>query len=310
MNHRPQLILTRRDAALARVVAAVGHALRPEDLSRTRVVFTGDLVQSVNGREDRTEHPYTLERGAGFVAAKTTPPNADGIVDLLIPLGVVIPLEDGEGDEEVRDQLIRHLAAHEAVHATIHHLGTEPFDAYKRQELGDATLQFAAMASEQVEEHLAEYLSNRVAMSPVGTTADGVKAAFEALADTLGTQLPAISPDDPDYFRKGMMVSFEALHILWKSLAYLAAELRDGDTFEDVPGEISSLDEWRDHVAPWWEVYTRLLGAIPMSTDIDIPATDRVVRLIGALLQRWALGLGFDLHDTANGSWFRITIWD
>lgn len=304
---RADLEARKGDAVLPQLISAVGRALRAEDVSRTRIVFTGNLVQSVNAREDRTEHPYSTERGAGLVVGKTMPPDAEGVVDVLFPAYLALPRPEGEGDEEVREDLVRHLAGHEVVHATIHHLGTEPFDVYKREQLGDATLQFAAMASEQVEEHLAEYLANQVAISPVGGTAEGVRASFEALQKTLDAKLPAIPTDDPDYFRKAMTVSFEALHILWKSLAYLAAELRDGDAFSTVPAEIASLDEWRDHVAPWWEVYTTLLGRIPMSTDIDIPATDHVVRLIGVLLQRWALGLGFDFHDTANGAWFRVT---
>ena len=298
------------DASVAQMIWAVGRAIRAEDVPRTRIVFTGDFVQSVNAREDRSQHPYTTQRGASLVVGKTMPPDADGIVDILFPIFFALPGVVGESDGEGRDALVRHLAAHEAVHATIHHLGTDPFDVYKREQLGEATLQFAAMASEQVEEHLAEYLANQVAVSPDGQTADAVRASFVAMQDTLAVQLPGIAEDDPDYFRKGMFVSFEALHILWKSLASLAAELRDGDTFAPVPADIASLDEWRDHVAPWWAVYTTLLGRIPMSTDIDIPATDRVVRLIGALLQRWALGLGFDFHDTADGAWFRITIWD
>jgi len=303
---RADLEIRSGNAALPQIVAAATNALRAEDVSRTRLVFTGDFVQSVNARDDSGDHAYSTARGAGFVVGKTMPPNADGVVDVLFPSFFALPHIEGEGDEQVRADLVRHLATHEAVHATIHHLKTEPFKVYKRERLGDAALQFAAMASEQVEEHLAEYLANQVVVSQMGETAEDVKASFEALQETLDTKLPGILADDPDYFRKGMFASFEALQIVWKSFSYLAAALRNGDTFAAVPADIASLDKWRDHVAPWWEAYTAMLGRIPMSTDVDIPATDRVVRLIGMLLQRWALGLGFDYHDTAEGAWFQV----
>ena len=75
------------------------------------------------------------------------------------------------------------------------------------------------MASEQIEEHLAEYLSNQVERTSAGTSRSQVVNAFDAFDATLEKELPAIAEDDPDYFLKGMMVTFEALHILWKSLA-------------------------------------------------------------------------------------------
>lgn len=113
----------------------------------TRLVVTSDLVPSVNGREDRSGNEYTVERGAGVVAAKAMPPNAEGIVDILLPAHWLLQL--GDPDELVaRDELLQHTAAHEAVHASIHHNGDEPFDLYRREELGYATTNYVAMASE------------------------------------------------------------------------------------------------------------------------------------------------------------------
>ncbi|RZT64381.1 hypothetical protein EV140_0630 [Microcella alkaliphila] len=295
--------------ALAQLIGAVTSALRPEDRAKTRLVITGDLVATVNAREDRTDTPFMMERGAGVVAAKTMPPNADGLVDILIPVYWLLPLEDVQETAE-QSRLIQHLAAHEAVHASIHHIGDEPFDLHHREEFGYALMNFVSMASEQIEEHLAEYLGSQVTGREVEQSASNVEASIEAWQETLATELPAIPEDDPDYFQRGMLVTFNALHILWKTLAYLAAALRTEDGFRPVPSDIASLPGWRQHIAPWWERYLGLLGEIPMTVEVDIAATDEVVREMGLHLQIWADELGFDFHDTPQGGFFRIKLWD
>ena len=296
-------------AVIMRIFLAVRDVLDPRSHSKTRVVFTGDLVKSVNDREQR-DKPFTMERGSGLVAAKTMPPNDEGVVDILIPSFWLMPDDDASKEADTA-RMVGHVAAHESIHAALHHLGTMPFDVYKeRQEFGYASVQFVAMASEQIEEHLAEYLSNQVVRSKDGTTANEVVAAFEAFQRTIEVELPAIPEDDPDYFNKGMMVTFEALHILWKALVYLAAEVRVGNDFESVPAEIDVLKIWSKSVAPWWREYTSLLGRIPMSIEIDITSTDAVVVEMGRFLQRWAYDLGFDFHDKGDGGYFRIMIWD
>lgn len=209
--------------------------------------------------------------------------------------------------------MAEHLGTHEAVHATIHHLGGEPFWVHKRESFGYATLQFVAMAADQAEEHLAEYLANQVQFGTNGSggsTADQVKAAFDAWQSKVEVELPAVPEDDPDYFFKGMVISFEALHILWKTLAYFASELRDGNNFKPVPDEIAALPEWEEEVAPWWNEYTALLAEIPMTVEQDIAATDKVVKRLGLLLQEWAEGVGFEFHnDDSGGGFFRVTRW-
>lgn len=295
--------------ALAQLIGAVTNALRPEDRAKTRLVITGDFVATVNARKDPAETPFTMERGAGVVAAKTMPPDADGLVDILIPIYWLLPLEDAQETAE-QSGLIQHLAAHEAVHASIHHIGDEPFDLHHREEFAYASMNFISMASEQIEEHMAEYLGSQVTGREIEQSASNVKASIEAWQETLATELPAIPEDDPHYFQRGMLVTFNALHILWKTLAYLAAALRTEDSFRPVPSDIASLPGWRQHIAPWWDRYVELLGEIPMTVEVDIAATDEVVREMGLHLQTWADELGFDFHDTPQGGFFRIKLWD
>jgi hypothetical protein len=297
-------------STLVQIITRLTTSLRETDLPKTRLVVTGDLVASVNSREDRTGNEYTVDRGAGVVAAKTMPPNNDGIVDILLPAHWLLQLEDAEA-LSTRDELLQHTAAHEAVHASIHHNGNEPFDLHLREELGYATTNFVSMASEQIEEHLAEYLGSKATGCRVDPTSGDVSSAIDAWRDTLAKKLPAIPGDDPAYIEKGIRVTFGALHVLWILLAYLAGSLRNGDGFDSVPDDIARLPGWRKYVAPWWDRYVLLLGQIPMSIDVDIAATDEVVRELADHLKLWADEMGFDFHDVdGGGGFFRIKIWD
>lgn len=290
------------------LVSAMTLGVPEEFRATTRIVFTGDFVQSVeNRRTDEQPEAYSRERGSGLVAGKTMGRAPDGFVEVLFPHEWALL----DADDELL-ALVTHLGAHEAVHVTLHHIGGEPFAVHKREGFSQAAIQYIGMAAEQVEEHLAEYLANQVQRGITGTSSDGdqLRQAFAAWQDALATQLPAIPEDDPDYFYKGMWVSFNALHILWKALAYLAAEVRDGDEFAAVPADFAELPEWKQYVEPWWDTYTALLGEIPMDVNVDVAATDEVVKRLALFLQQWALGLGFDHHDTDEGAWFRITLWD
>lgn len=81
--------------------------------------------------------------------------------------------------------------------------------------------------------------------------------------------------------------------------------------FGPVPVDIAGIPGWRQFVAPWWDRYIDLLGRIPMSIDVDIAATDEIVRELAEHLQTWAYETGFDFHDVeGGGAFFRIMIWD
>lgn len=299
------------DANLSRLASAVMRALRPEDLQSTRLVITADLVASVNAREDRTHNRFTTDRGAGTVAAKTMPPDGNGIVDILVPVWWVLPV-DGETENEAAERIdyLQHVAAHEAIHASLFHIGGDPFDLHRREKLPYAMANFVSMASEQAEEHLAEFLGAQATGRRLVQTAEQVDATMRAWQDTLATKLPAVDPDGPRYFERGMLITFEALHIVWKSLAYLAAALRIDDGYEMVPAEVVALPAWQQYVATWWPRYIELLHEIPMTAELDIPAMDEVIRKLAQHLQAWADDIGFDFHDTSNGGYFRIKLWD
>jgi len=287
-----------------KLVEAVKSILSFVDLPKTRIVLTADFVQSVGSRQKNSEQAYTLNRGSGLVAGKTMRPDKDGVVDIIFHLYLLAPQEKSNIAAE-RDLHIGHVGRHEAAHARLHHLGTEPFDVDRREEFGSAMRQFIAMASEQAEEHLAEYISIGDNMEQNWAKAESIENALIALEDVLEAKLPMI--DDGIDYGKAMHTIFSAFHILWKALAFLAAELRKDDTFQELPDGIARLESWEHYVAPWWDGYLQLFGRIPMLLDVDIQATDEVVKDMAQLLQEWAAELGYDFHDTPDGNgWFQI----
>lgn len=288
-----------------RLLRVVGSALTTDDISKTRIVLTGDFIGSVTSRQGESQQTtYTTKRGSGLVVGKTMPPDQNGIVDILFPLFTIMPQDDPDAATDMGH--VEHVARHEAVHARLYHLGTRPFDAYQREEFGYAMKQFIVMASEQIEEHLAEQIATAATSRQNWTNAAAIEGTLNALEDTLVTKLPAIPADAPDYYAQAASVTLGAFHILWKSLAFLSAELRTGNSFHELPDEIAQLPAWNQYVAPWWSEYLRLLGEIPLSLDVDIPQTDKTVKEVAKHLQRWAKEIGFDFHDTPSGEgWFQ-----
>lgn len=286
------------NSRIAGVVQSILTMLPPEDLPKIRVVITANFVNSVSSRQS-TGREFDVRRGSGVVAGKTMPPNKEGIVDIILPLQFVLL---GNIDD------VKHIGSHEAVHAHLHLLGTQPFNVHVREKFGPAMTQFIAMAGEQVEEHLAEQISSSSSSRKNWVDSESISSALAAFDDALITQLPAIPQDAEDYFAQGMHVTFSAFHILWKALAFLAAELRRNDTFEDVPSEIASLSLWKSSVEPYWTEYLKILSDVPMVMDVDIQETDIAVKKLAEYLQQWSLELGFDHHDTPDGQgFFKIT---
>lgn len=286
---------------IVQAMAAVSDGTRATDVPLTRFVISGDMTASVNLREDRSGQAFSRNRGSGLVVGKTMPPNRDGIVDILVPAELLLREPSGELQETVL-----HIAAHEAVHATMFHRGTDLLRPHLRAKYGDALRQFVAMAGYQAEEHLAEYLARSYKNTSIRPSAQQVRDAFEAWNHTLASELPQVVKD-ADYFEKCMLITLNALHVFWKVLSYLAAELREGDSFKEVPQDIAALDGWKTEVAPWWEDYVELLAQIPMNPELETAIIDPIIEQIAELLQGWALGIGVDHHDTEQGPWFQMT---
>jgi hypothetical protein len=282
---------------IAAVVRSILATLPTGDSSKIQVVITANFTKSVSSRQS-TGRMFDMKRGSGVVAGKTMPPNKDGVVDILLPLQFVLL-----GDIED----VKHIGIHEAVHAQLHLSGTQPFDVHVREKFGPAMTDFVAMAGEQIEEHLAEQISSSISARKNWTDPKDMSSALTAFDDALTTQLPAI-PQDANYFAQGMHVTFSAYNVLWKALAFLAAELRTGDVFSDVPNTITALSLWKNSVEPYWAGYLNIIGEVPMTMDVDVQKTDMIVKRLAEYLQQWSMDQGFDYHDTPDGQgYFQIT---
>lgn len=282
------------DSRIIGIAISIIKTLAPEDLPKIRVVITANFVNSVSSRQS-TGQEFDIKRGSGVVAGKTMPPNKDGVVDIILPLQFVLL---GNIDD------VKHVGSHEAVHAHLNLLGTRPFDVHVREKFGPAMTQFMAMAGDQVEEHLAEQISSSSSSRKNWVDSDSIGSALAAFDDALTTQLPAIPQDAEDYFTQVILITFNTFSILWKKLAFLAAELRRNDTFDVVPDEIATLSSWKSLVEPYWTEYLKILSDVPMVMDVDIQKTDVVVKELAEHLQQWSLGLGFDYHDISDSQVF------
>ena len=304
-------VLEKEGNAFVHSLETLKSLVNPDVLSRVRLVLTQEFVRSVHDRDKQgaRREAYSMERSTGLVAAKTFPPDADGYVVILVPIAWFVRLSDESDNEyDSRSALLEHLMVHESVHAQMHVRGDDPFDAYKRKELGYATVQLVSCAGVQIEEHLAEYISNN-ATTGHETGPETMQTAFDSWSQQIDERLRAVPESDPDYFQIGLEISLGAALDIWISIAYLAAELRQGDGFSEVSAEIRALPHWQSMVAPWWDEYLCLLSQVPMTPDVDIPATDEIVIAVGELLQRWFRGMGFELRDQGEGAWFQVHIW-
>jgi len=300
----PRELLLSAYAAFCASIGDVPHG-------RVRMVATADMVGSVRSREDDRGDldPYTNERGAGMVAAKNMP-GPDGGVDVLFQGIAFFPQNAGDiANLEWLRKTNRHTAAHEAFHArqTI----TNP-DLYKTSErkniTGYASVTYVTFASRLISEYAAETFSNQQA-SANEIDADSFAGTFGAWKTTLEERLPSI-PEDENYFHKGMEVSLVAVNNVWISLAYLAAALATDGGFDPVPASISSLKGWDEFALQRWGRLTEILGCFPIGSDPDVDLLDQATLDLADLLKAWFLELGFDFHDSAEGGFFRITLWD
>jgi len=272
-----------------------------------RVVGTGNLVQSVNDRESREGHPFRIERGDGIVAAKTMPMDSEGTVDILLPT-YVFSIEGVGSGSDTDLSLLLHTAAHEVVHARHHLLGTGPFDTCERGDFEWARLQFVAMAGEQLKEHVAETISG-AKYPPAGISMKTLASTFDAFWREVSSGLKALPEGDPNRYGDAAYLCLNALHVVWKVLAYYAAEFRANDEITALPRELENDPGWRAMVGDWWPRYTTLLLRVPATVEVDISATDAVVLELAGLLQDWARSLGFDAEDRAEGGYFSTRHW-
>jgi hypothetical protein len=290
---------------LATVYGAASSVLNDKHRERVALVFTGDFVRSVIDRNPDLAGLYDIKRGSGFAIAKTMPPNDEGRIDILLPAFTLYQTDDA-ADQAAATAILQHTAAHEAVHAAAHVEGDVVASAWERNVYSEARREFVQIAGDQASEYLAEGVANLVFRAGGRATVADTTSNLEAFAVALKDGFASVPSGSPREWVQKKRLTLTAFHVLGKTLAYLAAELRSGDRTLAPPPEVVATPGWRTLVAPWWDQYVCLLEQIPLTPRLDADVTDALVESLATLLQEWLAGLGFSYLDTPQGPHFYI----
>jgi hypothetical protein len=280
------------ESTILNIIMSVSCILDRSQLSNSRVVLTGNFSQSVADRTPSRPIPFSMNRGSGTVGGKTMKHPVAKTIDILISSNWAAPIHD-----EDYQRIVRHLAAHEAVHASFESCIPRPFRTETRDTFGEAMSYFTAVAGDLVEEFLAECISNKVQFTVTPTSTDSVVDSCRALYERVSGDMHSLDR---------LPLALEALKDYWITLSYYAAELKTDLGFAPVSQDIANSFVWQRTVKFWWDDFTGLLSEVPITTTINIELSDDVIKRLGKLLQQWAFGLGFDYHndDSGRGPWF------
>jgi hypothetical protein len=281
-------------------------SLRP---SETRLVLSGDFVASVRDRlpDGPNRDNYDTARGDGIVAGKTMTLD-DGRIDVVMPAGVFVPVEDDTDADEERILIVIRTISHEAQHVAMGQGGESDATDYAG-EAGWARRNFLVVADQVIGEYRAEAAVARALRSAL--TWEPVDILRRVRND-----LRRIALVDYQQHLDAGRLSQEAgqeAHTAWKLLAYVvAAHRKDDGTFDDVPSDVLSDPLWDRMAGRHWSRFVEILGSVPPGSErigrADLAAT---IDELATALQAWFVDFGFewDDHEAGNTSFF-IVGWD
>lgn len=173
---------------------------------------------------------------------------------------------------------------------------------------GLAGTQFIAAAADVIEEFRAEVVAARLP-NPSGQSEDSVIPSLEHLADALA--------DLHDRYQQGLPGAslgetmhgvFEAVHIMWKVMAYLAASRSHAGQLGGDPSDgITGHPAWTRYVGPLWGEFVDVLAEIPAADGRITPVVrDAHTSGMARVLRSWKQHVGFDLRETPAGPYFEI----
>lgn len=272
------------------------------DTNKTRLVITGDFVQSVRDRGEAgsTYHEnYDTQRNTGMVGGKTIP-LPDGTVDVLLQAVMFLP-EHQETDWLAETTL--HTLVHEAQHVLTAQNGEQDGDF---QSEPWARLNFLTAADQVIEEYRAECVASEIVGSS-GWNGDDLVASINAWLTALRriATVEYQSHLDVDRFSYDIL---QQTHTFWKLLAYVVAE--QSASGQELPAAVAEDDLWALMVEPFWEDFKAILATVP-TAEQRTPRNelDAFASRLADLLQRWLSGLGFDFVDRPGGAAFHVTDW-
>jgi hypothetical protein len=279
---------------LAEVLASLVD--RPGEVT---LVIPMDFVAAVNLREPGVD--FRSNRGSGVVAARTMP-RPDGTVDVLVPAAFIgakdandEPLYTARGaldGDPALVQLMRRTIVHEAQHAVMAQRGSD-WRAYEALGVSpEAAKHHYGAAAKMCDEHRAEYNAIQLT-TPKPPTADDVLAVLSHLGQELAAAYSDFQGSN-DLRELRDQVYAACIHF-WTSVAYWAAQFRQGDEIVDVPADIAQLQAWQRYVGGTWGDMMQALSLLPVTSLTTSPE----------VLQDAARGLAVAVEKSLNHIGFR-----
>lgn len=273
---------------------------RPDEV--TLVVPVG-LAEAVMRRQP--DVAYHTDRGTGTVAARTMR-LPDGRVEVIVETGFLADVDD-TGQARFTPagvprlsrsglQALRRTMVHEAQHAVM----IQRDSGYEQYELQTHAVDFPrwdyAVSAKTCDEHRAEWnavqLTSRKRPSRNGILDVLSHLGAELTAADARYQASSLAPSNTYQLMEGV---YSASAVFWTSMAYWAAQFRDGDHLGAMGTDITSLDLWKRYVGPTWHSLGEALSHLPV-VDLTTPAT---------VLQQSARGLAIWVAESLQFIGFR-----
>lgn len=269
------------------------------------LVLAGDFEASVQRRLPGDHPTYTTDRAGGMAIAKTMDRD-DGGFDVVLGIGWLL----GSGDEEEQDEALWrvnslvHTAIHEAQHAATGQRGEATNGARRTLGMPGVHGDFVASAGVALEEYRAVIVATREHPRPDDDisvdgwlpTLESVDTALKEAASTLDTR--DVTPT--------CHAVLGAAHMLWLSLAYLAAGLRAVDRDLSIEERIEH-KLWRQLADPYWDEFVAILARIhPSDTPMAQAELDTAVLQLAGFLPLWLNGIGFEYRDEGEDRYFGV----
>jgi hypothetical protein len=286
---------------------------RPDEV--TLVVPVG-LADAVKWRQP--SQPYHTERGSGVVAARTMR-LPDGGVEVIVETGFLADV-DSTGHASFTPaglprlsqsglQELRRTIVHEAQHAVM----IQRESGYEQYELETHAADFPrwdyAMAVKICDEHRAEWNAVQLTTHKPPSRKD----ILDVLSH-LGTELTAAdaryqaAQDDVYQLMEDV---YNACAASWTSMAYWAAQFRDGDQLGAMETGITSLELWKRYVGPTWDSFGEALSQLPVA-DLTTPAAvlQEAARGVATWVAESLQFIGFRHIQTPSHEAFHINRFD
>ncbi|MBX3100124.1 MAG: hypothetical protein KF761_11150 [Salinibacterium sp.] len=262
------------------------------DPSASKLIITGDLIQSVNEHEARADDdPYKLERGSGQVGARTIN-LGDGEFAFIVSAEALFAADhEFESAEELVEDAMkvgRHLALHEAGHAALHIRG-EDSGAYEDLAAGDTIHRsWRKHLAAHMDDFRIELMARRapnpmLQVNHIGSAIAHLRSEANSAHATWRTDIDA-----------SVIQTMEASNSLVRVMAYLAAELAP-PAAGVVPRPDQIPEGWDEYLEDVWNAWVLTLHRLsPADEPMSVDSIASVLSDLCALVIAWQRSIGFE----------------